>query len=485
MVAAIRPWIWNLGQSNVPGRSTGATGNYPNQRYWYHDMDDPQPTVLANLATGKGKDVSLGAALIAGGLTYGGIATIGKGGTSSASWLAPNGATYISAETSVRACLARRIADFPDVTWKEIIIVHQGENEAVQPAGNPGPAQAWAANWITTLEYFMARVLGKRAHVIVNQIPSTLINQNHVTEVRAQNATLAAYFGGKLLDCTPYPTADGTHFSTAGYISLGTDDATKILEFLPMTTLTTAAQNILVDHVNNKATHSPAANHYLHLYSDTACTVPLTSGNSPGYAAAANTNNTTTWPAPSGRAVSNGVAFNFTPTGTGLTVLGAKLTTSATEGAGTTLWTHSGFAGQTWSTAVGPFGWAAAAIVITGLAGDFTDYTVHGLLGLMFGATAFAPLATIYLSHWSADPQSGGAIMGSAVAITQATTWGAAALGKALNTVTVTLASQASSWMAIHSATAGGGTLLRSSDKPAAAGTTGEFIAGQLQVTLT
>lgn len=483
---SIRPWIWNLGQSNVPGRATGAIGSYPNWRYWYHDMDDAQPTALANLATGKGKDVSLGAAMIAGGFSNGGIATIGKGGTSSALWLAPSGATYVAAETSIRACLAQRAADFPAVTWKEIVIVHQGENEAVQAIGAPGPAQAWAANWIRTLEYLFAYVLGKRALVVVNQIPLTLANGNHITEVRAQNAALAAYFGGELLDCSAYAMqADNTHFSTAGYIALGADGAAQILESLPMSSLSTAALNILVDHVNNVATHTPAANHYLHLYADAACTVPLTAGNSPGYAPASNANNTTTWPAPSGRAVSNGVAFNFTPSGTGLTVLGAKLTTSATEGAGTTLWQHGGFTGQPWTTAYGPFGWAVGAIVITGLSGDFTDHTVHGLLGLMFGATAFAQLATVYLSHWSADPQSGGSIMGSAVAITQATTWGAAALGKALNIVTVTLATQASSWMAIHSATAGGGTLLRSSDKPAGAGATGQFIAGQLQVSLT
>jgi hypothetical protein len=361
--------------------------------------------------------------------------------------------------------------------------VHQGENEAVQVSGTP--ALSWAANWITTLEYFMANVLRKSAFVIVNQIPAELLGGTHVAVVRAQQAALATYFGGKLVDCSGLPTTDGVHFTTAGYISLGELDAAKVLEFFPMSALHVTAQNALVDHLNNVAAYTPAANHYLHLYADLACTVPLTAGNSPGYAPASNANNTTTWPAPASRAVANGAAFNFSPSGTGLTALGAKLTDSATEGAGATLWVGSGFTSRVWTAESGPFGAGAGEITITGLSGDFTDHTAHGLLGLMFGGTAFAPLATVYLSHWSADPQVGGAIMGSAVAVTQATTWGAAAAGRALNTTPVTLATQASSWMAIHSATAGGGTLLRSSSKPDGAGATGQFIAGQLQVSLT
>lgn len=476
--------IWCPGQSNTLGRAAGATGNYPNWRHWYHDMDDAQPTALANLATGEGKDVSLGAALIAGGRTNGVICTIGEGGTSALMWLAPAGSRWLLFEASALAAIAECEADFPGEVWEEVIILDQGENEAVEPIGNPGPSQLWASRWIETLEYFMTELLGKRAYLIVNQIPTTLAGGNHTTEVRAGCVTVADHFGGQVFDRTNYAyQVDMIHLAQAGYIQLGTDEGAVILETHPMGALTTAAQNILVDHINNVATYSPAATHYLHLYADTDCTIPLTAGNSPGYAAAANTNNTTTWPAPSSRVVSNGTAFNFTPSGPGLTALGAKLTDSATEGAGTVLWTHSGFAGQPWTTAYGPWGWAAGTLVVTGLAGDFTDYTAEGLLGLMFGGTAFAPLATVYLSHWSADPQGGGAIMGSAVAITQATTWGAAALGKALNTVTVALASQASSWMAIHSATAGGGTLLLSSAKPSGAGATGEFIAGQLQVT--
>jgi hypothetical protein len=474
-------WVWNIGQSNTAGRSTGATGTYVNWRYWYHDLDDAQPTVLANLATGWGKDVSLGAALIAGGVPYGGIATLGKGGTSSASWLAPGGATWVAAKASIDACLARRAIDFPGVSWREVIIVHHGENEAVQVSGTP--ALSLATNWITTLEYFMENVLRKNAHVVINQIPTELLGGTHIVEVRAQLATLADYFNGELVDCTGLPTTDGVHFSTAGYISLGALDAAKVLEFFPMGSLTTYSQNSLVDHLNNKATYSPAANHYLHLYSDAECTVPLTAGNSPGYAPAVNVNNTTTWPAPASRAVVNNIAFNFSPTGTGLTALGAKLTDSVTEGSGPTLWQHGGFTPMPWNTTDGPFGWGAGTITITGLSGEFTNHTVHGLLGLMFGGTAFAPLTTIYLSYWSADPQVGGTIVGSAVALTQASTWGSASLGKSLNIATVTLPAQVSSWMAIHSATAGGGTLLRSSDRPTVAGSNGQFLAGQLQVT--
>jgi hypothetical protein len=478
------PLIICVGQSNNVGRATGATGNHPGYRHWRHDFDDAQPAVLSTLATSLGKDVSLGQGLIAGGYPNGIIGTFGKGGTSALLWSPPSGSAWLSFETSFRAFYARVLADHPGIIFEPTIVVHQGENESVEPIGNTEPAQLWASRWIATLDHFMLRVLGKRANVIVNQIPSTLAGGNHVTEIRAQNALLAAHYNGKLIDCTGYAhQVDMIHLSGPGYIALGTDVATKVLEFQTMPTIPTPTLDELVDHQNNVATHTPDANHYLHLYADTACTVPLTAGNSPGYVVPGHANDTALYGTPSGRAVSNLKAFNFTPSGTGLTALGAKLTNNATEGVGDVRWSGALVAAQVWDTAPGPFGAAPGAIVITGLSARWSDYTVHGLLGLMFGGTAFAPLATVYLSHWSADPIGGGAIIGSAVAITQATTWGAAALGKAMNTATVSLATQTSSWMAYHSAAAGGGNLLHAPAKPVGAGAGGTFIAGQLQVT--
>ncbi len=101
------------------------------------------------------------------------------------------------------------------------------------------------------------------------------------------------------------------------------------------------ARNALLDHSNNVQAYSPAATHYRHLYSDAACTVPLTAGNATGYVAKSLANNGTTYTATDAHGVKKtGVAWTFATPGAGVTwpsVRGWKITDNATEGAGLVL----------------------------------------------------------------------------------------------------------------------------------------------------
>jgi hypothetical protein len=251
-----------------------------------------------------------------------------------------------------------------------------------------------------------------------------------------------------------------------------------------MGNLSTFAKNTLLDHVRNKATYSPAATHYLHLYADDALTVPITSGTAPGYAVVSKTDNTTTWPNAAARVKSNGTAWTFpSPTGTWPDVHGWKLTDSATEGAGNVLASdiHTpvavSLAGDT-----GPIAYGAGAITITVASTGFVDAVVHGLLNLMFGGTAYTQLTTTYGSYWD-DAPPGGTQEGSRVALTQATVWGAASGGVSVTATDITLAQQANGdYWAEHDASSGG-NLLFYAPRPASVGALGTIQAGQLQTT--
>lgn len=258
---------------------------------------------------------------------------------------------------------------------------------------------------------------------------------------------------------------------------------------IAMGTLSTYAKNKLIDHMRNVAAYTPAATHYLHLYADAACTVPLTSGTASGYVAIAKTNNTTTWSNLASRIKANGAAFTFAAaTGTWPDVLGWKLTDSATEGAGNVLASDSHTAVPV-SVATGPISYAIGAITITAATnvstGGWTDAAAAELMNLMFGATANVPRVTVYGSYWAGDPAGAGTIAGSSVAITQASTWGAAANGRAVTVADVTLTQQATgTYWAEHSAAAGAGTLLYTAPRPASVGAAGTILTGQLQTTI-
>lgn len=287
-------------------------------------------------------------------------------------------------------------------------------------------------------------------------------------------------------------TIGGVLYSGGGYEWMAYQIAPNILRDYYMGNIGPQICTAWVNHVRNKAAYSPAANHYAHLYSDAALTVPLTAGNASGYVAATKANNTVTYAAPSARAVTNLEAFNFpAPSGAWPQVWGYKLTDSPTEGSGTVLHRHVMASPISPTVATGPVSIAAGTMIISAPTnvgvGGFSDAVVHGLLGLTYGGTAFAPAwaTTDYGSHWAGDPAGAGAQAGSRVAITQATTWGAASGGQAVTAAAVSLAQQATgTYWAEHDAAAAG-NLLFTATRPASVGATGTILAGQVQTTIT
>ena len=255
---------------------------------------------------------------------------------------------------------------------------------------------------------------------------------------------------------------------------------------LSMGTLSTYTKDVANNHLRNKAAaHSPAATHYLHLYSGVGATTPL-AGTGNGYAAVSKTNNTTSWPNAASRIKASGVAWTFpTPTGTWPNVTGWKLTDNPTEGAGNVLAsdTHDPIPV---SVALGPLSYGIGLITITAasavVVGGWSDAVVHGLLNLIFGGTAYAQLTTTHGSYWAGDPRAGGTIAGGSVSLTQASVWGTSSGGMAVTATDIALAQQVTgTYWAEHDAAAGGGNLLYTAPRPATVGASGTIQAGQLQ----
>lgn len=281
--------------------------------------------------------------------------------------------------------------------------------------------------------------------------------------------------------------ANGVIAQLAPLILAKANDGTA-MGFIP-----TPAKNKLVDHSDNVAAYSPAATHYRHLYSDAACTVPLTSANANNYVPVSKTNNATTWPAADAHGVkSTGVAWTFPDPGVGHTwpsVMGWKITDNATEGAGLVIAQNSHAAVPVDGT-TGAISYPSGAACVS-LPDPGTDGVGWGLvarqelLDLMFGATANSPRVTTHLSYWAGIPGSGGTIAGGSVPLTQASVWGAAANGEAASIADVTLTQQVTgTYLALHSAATGGGTLLRVCFRPASVGSSGTIQTGLLRVKL-
>lgn len=266
---------------------------------------------------------------------------------------------------------------------------------------------------------------------------------------------------------------------------------TSIRSAQTMGTLSTYARNALIDHFRNKATHSPAATHYYHLYAGGVAV----SGN--GYAVLSKANNTTTYTNAASRAKTNGVDLTWAaPSGGNWgNVDEVRITDNATAGAGNELARDTFTAVPVGTTAgpggtdTGPFSIVTGALSITAGTpvgtGGLVDSVVHGLLDLMFGGTAYTQLTTSYGSYWAGDPQGGGAQAGSRVALTQATKWGVASGGVAVTASDTALTQQITgTFWAEHDASSGGNLLL-STPRPASVGTNGTITAGSLKTTLT
>jgi hypothetical protein len=300
----------------------------------------------------------------------------------------------------------------------------------------------------------------------------------------------------------PYNVTDWddlVHWKTAGYDRLMNTATTGMIAVLgpiltaaaqtdiTMGTLSPQARSKLLDHDRNKTAYSPAATHYLHLYSDVGLTTPITNVTNPGYAVVSKTNNTTTWPTISGttRIKSSGVPWTYaSPSGTGNDVRGWKLTDSPTEGAGTVLASNS-HAAVPWTVAAGAVNYDVGIIAVTANAGFAVDAVVQGWLNLMFGGVALSQLTTTYWQYIDGNPTAGGTPLGTRQAVTQASVWGAASNGVSVTTTDQAMTHQASgTYWAEYDASSGGNLRLYTT-RPLAAGSTGAILAGQLQLVVT
>jgi len=504
----VRHVIWRgmPGQSNCVGAETGETGSDLSAvPYWKDDLVTTTPALgplLGAASGGVGADYTIGRLLLAAGL-HPIIVNVARGSTYCNQWV-PGGTYYAQAVTSLTDAWSAIKAAYPGDTFVHHHMSDQGEEDARYGYPSPSPAQqaitdAWSANY-ETCHGVLETIVGAAMSRFVVATNYQLVNQNDPAHFRALQLAAAVLATGDTRRLITRDTADGVaydvnglHPTTPGYVTYGKRAAKALIDVIQTGSLTTTTRNAILNHLHNRQTISPAATHYLHLYADDALTVPLTAGTAAGYVGpASNTNNTTTWPAPSGRAVSNGAAFDFpAPSGTWPAVRGWKLTDSDTEGAGTVIasCTHppviASPANGTLSYPIGSITITFAGINTTGAIttepAALADAEANGILGVIFGGTPYAPLTTAYGSHWAGDPQGSGAQAGSRVALTQASVWGAASGGVATCVAPVTLAQQITGthW-AEHSASTSG-TLLRSGARPAAVGASGTIAAGQIK----
>jgi hypothetical protein len=495
-------WRGWPGQSNTGGTpgSGEAGADIGGNLFWKDELGTGPATLgplLGNASGGTGAAYTVGRILTA--KAYRPIIVdIYLGSTAANGWI-PGGAQYTAGLASLTAAWAAIQAAHPNDSFVHHHISDQGEYEARYGYPTPtGPEQAIIDAWATN--YGLAHgvvesVVGTSADRFVVCTNYQLTNQNNAASFRALQISAAVVGTNDTRraitrdqsDGVTYAGADGLHPNQAGYATYGEREAAVIMAVITLGSLGPALRTALVNHARDQGSYSPAATHYIHLYADAALSIPLTPGTAASYAPASNTNDATTWPAPAGRMVSNGVAFTFpTPSGTWPTVWGWKLTDSATEGAGAVLAQQAFSSGVAVSVATGAPQFATGAITITGednaSIGGFADDVLHGLLGLAFGGTPYAPawLTTTYGSYWAGDPDGAGAQAGSRVSMTQATTWGASGVTVAQ----VSLAQQATgTYWAEHDAAAAG-NLLFTASRPAAVGADGIVLPGQIRTVI-
>ena len=155
-----------------------------------------------------------------------GVVPCPLGGTSSADWLTSHGqATRLFGECESRWAAAGLGSSTAEIA---AIVIYQGEFEGNQAALAPLLAERWAA----TIQGIRDSI-GRQVHAIVTVSPSTVpAGQTEWAVVRAEQAAIC--------DLVPHCTvvaapegplaADNTHFTTAGYLTLGTTWADAILD---------------------------------------------------------------------------------------------------------------------------------------------------------------------------------------------------------------------------------------------------------------
>jgi hypothetical protein len=422
----------------------------------------------------------------------------------------------------LRVALAALKARHPGDTFIFLHIRNQGTTDArvanaqyQSGAGYPGATYpGWAlgfrglarvsgaaASWHDAVEDEVTAVYKyvSLIHYIVVESNRSMTLQTFPYTIQDQQALAVTNVSGgrvarllQLRDDAGYDVADQVHhiaaactitvgvlpgvYSGGGFHWKGTAEASLAKEIWEqlMGNVAVTAKNAALNNKRNKGTYSPPASHWFAAY---------VAGVRKG--AKSLTNNTTLWPNASGRTKTNGIEiawdaatgsdwgavdeiriFDADPAGASNELGRCTLSSAVTIAVGEILRI------------------APAAIQLVLPAGCLTDAEARASLDLLFGGTAETPRTTTYLSYFLGNPASGGTILGSSVALTQASVWGVASGGVMVSAADISLAQQlTATYMAEHTAASGGGSLISSFTVETPPGS-GTITAGRLQTTI-
>lgn len=467
------------GQSNAAGVNPGeAGGAYPAVRYLLKEVTgSPGSPTFGDLVGTNGSHRTLGRLLHEAGHKVA-LGVLYKGSTFSNQWI-PGQAVFIGMQTHLATMLSLLPAEFPgERLFRFVHLRDQGEAEARYEI--LATVQAWAANTQTLHDEIEEQVFAwadaggfvvpRRIPKIANLINETIDGATFPGVLRAQQLAYADITVNRDESTGVAYEGDGVHPTTAGYITVGERDAAAIEETQAMGTLSADYRTKGVDHFRNKTAITPAATHYFAAY------VAGVRVNDGGKGVKSVTNNTTLYATPAGRSVATAIdviwadpdtnwgsvdeirLFDGDPAGAGVEigrhVLDVPVPIGPTLGPG--------------GDPTGPLKIPAAAFEIAAPPGCLVDAQVHGLLGLICGATAFAPVATVHGTYFAGDPQGAG-VETSAVrtSITQATAWEAATSGSARTAAPIALADEADATHYAEYSASSGGSLRFSAALPA------------------
>lgn len=437
------------GQSNSWGQNPGGSGSrtLAAVRYWDSGLATyPDSSAWHDLNDTHGADYELGAALDAAGLNVA-ILNVSQGATSSLNWTSGQ-TVFTAASAEIAQALALLAAEYAAGTlFRYHHIRNQGESEATN--STLAVVQQWAENttaWHAALEGIVGSVMS----IGVCLTNANISGRTHPGVLEAEQAAVADWS----LDQTGYGyEVDQVHMTTAGYVAYGQALAAAFLAFFERGGISTDLKNKLVNHARNTAAYTSPATVY---YGARIAGVEVT-GN--GYARKGVTNNTTNYPDASGDVKTLAVEQQFTPASGGDWGLIDEIVEYDASSGGNVR-ASSKLANpiqiNDGDTLVIP----AGGFQITMPPGRFEQSVRHSLLNLAWGGTPYSAPATTYGSYFDGDPQGSGTPLGSRVAITQATTWGAASGGEADNSAAVSITQQAAAthW-AEHTASSGGSLL--------------------------
>lgn len=218
------------GQSLNLSDAEGGSGPFPVGRHW--DLQWASSTAFADIsATTRSKDVA-----IAQGLRDLGrnsiIINLALGGTSSADWTPPSGASWVTAAASFDAALALLTAEIAGRTPLWIHFHDQGEKN-VSDAGGEAAALQWAENAALLFAEIETMAGTTMNHVIgLTKDPQPV---NHWIDIIRAEQTAAAASAAHLInrDALPYKV-DEIHLThPAGERAYGALQVAKITEFAP------------------------------------------------------------------------------------------------------------------------------------------------------------------------------------------------------------------------------------------------------------